>query len=84
MSKSTIHLDYAPPGWRGRLDMFLTEQGQGFNAHVLSQSRLHDLLALERLSDGELDRIGLKRADIPAFVFADLFGCDGPGTSGNA
>lgn len=74
MNDDTVYIEEAPPGWRERLDAYLVEKGQGFNARLLSQDRLHDLMALERFSDDELDRIGLRRQDIPAFVFADLFG----------
>lgn len=82
MNDDTIHIEHAPPGWRARLDAYLVEQGQGFNANLISQGRLHDLLALERFSDAELDRIGMRRKDIPAFVFADLFGSVSSGTPG--
>lgn len=74
MNDDTVYMDYAPTGWRDRLDAFLVAQGQGFNARLISQDRLHDLMALERFTDAELERIGLQRQDIPAFVFADLFG----------
>lgn len=84
MRNTDIHLDYAPPGWRERLDVFLAGKGQGFNAELLTRSRLHDLLALEGFSDFELDQIGIRRDDIPAFVFADLFGDDEPDLSGDA
>ncbi|WP_424984706.1 hypothetical protein [Microbulbifer sp. S227A] len=74
MNKDTIQIEYAAAGWRRRLDCFFAEQGQGFNAGLISQGRLHQLMMLEALSDAELGEIGLRRGDIPAFVFADLIG----------
>ena len=60
-----------------RLDLYLLEQGMGFNAGIEKRRRLHEAFALDALSDAQLTLMGMRRADIPAFVFADLFG--GPG-----
>ena len=84
MSNDIIHITSLPAGWRDRLDLFLATQGQGFNAHLLSRSRLHDIAALESCSDIELLHMGLRRHQIPAFVFADLFGCESPDEPGSA
>ncbi|GAA6163776.1 hypothetical protein NBRC116590_14800 [Pelagimonas sp. KU-00592-HH] len=57
-----------------RIDMFLASQGMGFNAGTERRRRLHEAYALDALSDCELAYMGMNRADIPAFVFADLLG----------
>ncbi|MDK3071851.1 hypothetical protein QO034_01900 [Sedimentitalea sp. JM2-8] len=72
MRNDRISLTFLRPGWLKRLDWFLASQGQGFNAQTLGRSRLHEVAALESLSDGELMKLGLCRNDIPAFVFSDL------------
>jgi len=48
--------------------------GMGVNAYSLKQDRRDILLWLNAKSDAELALMGLARADIPAFVFSDLFG----------
>lgn len=72
MRNDRIRLTFLRPGWQERLDWFLASQGQGFNAQILGRSRMHEVAALESLSDGELLKLGLDRSDIPAFVFSDL------------
>jgi uncharacterized protein YjiS (DUF1127 family) len=58
---------------RARLDRFFASLGQGFNAYVEARSRRDQIEALEALSDAELAERGLKRNDIPRYVFRDLF-----------
>ncbi|WP_375690448.1 hypothetical protein [Pseudooceanicola sp. LIPI14-2-Ac024] len=60
-------------GFRARFDNFLTGLGQGFNAYVESRSRVHQIHKLNALSDAELAKRGIKREEIPSYVFRDLF-----------
>ncbi len=84
MPNDQIHITALSPGWRVRLDWYLASCGQGFNAGMIGRDRLHDVAALEALSDVELSDLGLERADIPALVFADLFGVPTPDDAGDA
>lgn len=58
---------------RARLDRFFAALGQGFNAYVETRSRCGQIEALESLSDAQLAARGLKRDEIPRYVFRDLF-----------
>lgn len=60
-------------GFRARLDAFLAGLGRGFNAYVESRSRIHQIHRLNALSDADLEKRGIKRDEIPAYVFRDLF-----------
>jgi len=64
----------APGGLRDRLDRFFAGIGQGFNAFLVVRSRRAELARLEAMSDAELARMGLRREDIPRYVFRDMFG----------
>lgn len=59
---------------RERLDRFFIGLGQGFNAFLVARSRRDELIRLESMSDAELAQMGLKREDIPRYVFRDMFG----------
>lgn len=72
MQQQPIDITFLRPGLRTRLDLYFAQIGQGFNTARACRERLHDLVALDSLSDAQLRAIGLTRADIPAFVFADL------------
>lgn len=61
------------PKMRALLDAFLSRVGQGFNAYMESRSRAGEINRLNALSDGELAKLGIKREDIPQYVFRDLF-----------
>ena len=74
MNKTNTTVSFHRRPLMERLDLFLVEQGMGFNAGLEKRRRLHDAYALDALSDGQLALMGMSRADIPAFVFADLFG----------
>lgn len=60
-------------GFRARLDNFFASFARGFNAYVESRSRIHQIHALNNLSDEELAKRGIKREGIPSYVFRDLF-----------
>jgi len=60
-------------GFRARIDNFFAGLGQGFNAYVESRSRINQIHKLNALSDAELEKRGIKRDEIPAYVFRDLF-----------
>lgn len=52
--------------------MFLAERAAGMNGYMLSQRRVESVMRLQSLSDRDLAAMGLKRRDIPAFVFEDV------------
>lgn len=60
------------PSLRARVDLYLVSIGLGFNTGLAYRDRLHDLAALDSLSDAQLIAMGLNRPQIPAFVFGDL------------
>lgn len=74
MSKSNVEISFSQHRLSERIDLYLLGVGMGFNAATEKRRRLHDAYALDSLSDGQLAGLGLRRADIPAFVFADLLG----------
>ena len=61
-----------PAGWRRDLDLFLTEHAFGMNGYILGRNRLASVLRMQAMSDADLAALGLRRADIPAFVFEDI------------
>ena len=73
MQIDNVQLRYPYAGWRQRLYSYFANLGQGINAAALMRSRLGEIAGLEALSDAELYEIGLRRAEIPARVFHDLF-----------
>lgn len=56
------------------LDAYFLHLGFGVEAETLRRERLDILLWLNAKSDADLAAIGLRRDDIPAWVFRDLFG----------
>lgn len=79
MSHHTTHIHVIRPGLRRRIDLFLAEKGQGFNAALLLRQHLAEILLLEAMSDAELRACGLRRDDILPFVFEACFADDGQG-----
>lgn len=57
---------------RAQLDQFFCGIGQGCNAYLESNARFRDIERLNAMSDIELAVMGLRRADIPRYVFRDL------------
>ena len=57
---------------RANLDRFFVSMGQGFNAYLESQGRVAEIERLSSKTDEELAAIGLRREDIPRYVFRDL------------
>ncbi len=72
MTPSNLHVHFPHPGWRRDLDLFLAERAPGMNAYMLSRNRLASVARLAAMSDAELAAMGLRRCDIPAFVFEDI------------
>jgi uncharacterized protein YjiS (DUF1127 family) len=59
---------------RMRIDRLLSSLGQGFNAYIEREGRLHEIRRLNAMSDAELSRLGVTRDRIPHHVFRDLMG----------
>lgn len=76
MNQNDPTITFHRPGLGQKIDLYLVGLGLGFNSGVEKRRRLHEAYALDSLSDCQLALMGLSRADIPAFVFADL--CGGP------
>lgn len=57
---------------RAHLDRFFAGMGQGFNAYLESQGRVAEIERLSSKTDEELAAMGLRREDIPRYVFRDL------------
>jgi hypothetical protein len=72
MTISCVTPRFLPAGWRRDLDLFLAERAAGMNGYMLSQRRVESVMRLQSLSDRDLAAMGLKRRDIPAFVFEDV------------
>lgn len=73
MSYQTPSLQFVPPGWRSRIDLFFAAKGQGFNPAHYVRSRLASILMLEAMTESELAALGLTRDEILDFVFEDCF-----------
>jgi hypothetical protein len=63
---------FLPAGWRRELDLFLAERAAGMNGYMLARNRVASVMRLNAMTDRELAAMGLRRADIPAFVFEEL------------
>lgn len=61
-----------PETLNARIDAYFAALGQGVNAHSLARARLGRIIALDRMPDRDLRRLGLKREDILAHVFRDI------------
>lgn len=68
-----IDVTFAPP-LKERIDTYFVGLGLGMNTHLLCEERRDILLWLNAQSDRDLAAMGLSRSEIPAHVFADLFG----------
>ncbi len=60
------------PVMRRRLDEFFASLGQGFNAYLERLARTDQIERLNAKSDAELAKMGLRRTDIPRYVFRDM------------
>jgi|GEM_PF-620337 len=72
MTVNAVHPRFLPAGWRRDLDVFLAERAAGMNGYMLSQRRVESVMRLQAMSDRDLAAMGLRRRDIPAFVFEDV------------
>ena len=70
----TLNIKFISPKIRSALDLFLATAGQGFNAYIEKRARLSEIAQLDAKSDEELAQMGLRRDDIPRYVFRDLIG----------
>ncbi|WP_297772479.1 DUF1127 domain-containing protein [uncultured Roseovarius sp.] len=72
MADTDLNTRFLPARWRHDLDLYLAERAAGMNGYILARQRLASVAHLQSLSDYDLSRMGLRRADIPAFVFEDI------------
>lgn len=64
---------HATEAKQGFLSRFFTAVMRGLESHHRTASRRALIEKLEAKSDAELAKMGLKRDDIPYYVFRDLF-----------
>lgn len=72
MTDTDLHTRLLPATWRHDLDLYLAERAGGMNAYMIARQRVLSVARLHSLSDAELAGMGLRRRDIPAFVFEDV------------
>lgn len=72
MTETDLSVQFLPATWRHDLDLFMAERAPGMNGYMLTRHRLVSVLRMHALSDADLAGMGLKRGDIPAFVFEDI------------
>lgn len=58
---------------RAAVDLYFSQQGQGFNAHLLMRAQAEALAHMNAKSDLELLQEGMTRADIPHRIFGVYF-----------
>ena len=63
----------AHSGFSAKVNGFFSGLGAGLVAYMERRSRAAEIAALEAKSDAELAELGVKREQIPAYVFRDLF-----------
>ena len=59
-------------GFRSAFDRFKAGVSRGFVAYIERQSRMDQVNRLNAKTDVELAEMGLRRDDIPRYVFRDL------------
>jgi len=57
---------------RASINRFFAGLGQGFNAYLEAKSRTAEIERLNIKSDEDLAKLGIKRDEIPRYVFRDL------------
>lgn len=72
MAKTDLNTRFPPAAWQHDLDLYLAERACGMNAYIIARNRLASVARMSALSDAELSGMGLRRGDIPAFVFEDV------------
>jgi len=72
MTETDFSIRFLPATWRRDLDLFMAERAPGMNAYMLTRNRLASVARMHAHTDAELAAMGLRRADIPAFVFEDI------------
>lgn len=58
---------------KAAFDRFISVLAKAFNAYATARSRSDQIDRLNAKSDEQLAEMGLKREDIPRYVFRDLF-----------
>lgn len=71
---TTLTTDIQTSGEKpGLFSRFIAALWRGIEAHGRRASRRSTIEALEAKSDADLARMGLRREDIPHYVFRDLY-----------
>lgn len=73
MATQATNVSIAKSGLRDRVDGFLASISAGFTAYVERRARTAQVEMLNAKTDEELAAMGLKREEIPHYVFRDLF-----------
>lgn len=73
MATQVTNVSITKTGLRDRFEGFFASFASGFVAHMERKARTGQIATLNAKSDAELDAMGLKRQDIPHYVFRDMF-----------
>ncbi|KAA2313100.1 hypothetical protein DL237_15195 [Pseudooceanicola sediminis] len=73
MASVTSNISTTSTGFSGKLSNFFSAVSVGLVAYMERRSRSEVIARLQAKSDAELAKLGIKRDEIPAYVFRDLF-----------
>ncbi|MDX1780942.1 MAG: hypothetical protein R3256_06445 [Thalassovita sp.] len=73
MATQATNVSINKTGLRDRFEGFLAGISVGFTAYMDRIARTRQIEYLNAKSDAELAKLGLKREDIPRYVFRDVF-----------
>ena len=72
MATQATNVPIVKPGLRDRIDGFMTAISVGLTTYMEGRARVGQLEMMNAKTDEELATMGLKREDIPHYVFRDL------------
>ncbi|MBR9652832.1 hypothetical protein IT775_17070 [Thalassobius aquimarinus] len=73
MATQAVNVSIAKNGLRDRVGSILAGLSAGLNDYMTRRSRIDQVQKLDAKSDAELAALGLKREEIPRYVFRDMF-----------
>lgn len=73
MASVTSNISTNSTGFSGKLSAFFSALSVGMVAYMERRSRSEVIAKLQSKTDAELAVLGIKRDEIPAYVFRDLF-----------
>ena len=73
MATQATNVSIAKSGLRDRFDGFMAAVATGLTVYMEGRARIGQLEMMNAKTDDELAEMGLKREDIPHYVYRDLF-----------